>query len=213
MTELERLQMRTLIWKEWRQVRALFFMAIAILVGTALLPFTLLADPNFSILLRRDFVCAGAALASVLTCLGLGVIGYGLEFSDRTASYLATRPVTHNQVFLVKVGTGLLACLVVAFFAWVLVVATADTSMAGKPESDLRQWFVRWWLVAPTVFLAAQTTVLLIRPMVPALILASTVGILALYASLAASWWMLMPLWVVLVAASRFLASARLHAA
>jgi ABC-type transport system involved in multi-copper enzyme maturation permease subunit len=205
--------MRTLIWKEWRQVRALFFMAIAILVGTALLPFTVLADPGFSILLRRDFVCAGAALASVLTCLGLGVIGYGLEFSDRTAAYLATRPVTHNQIFLIKVGMGLLACLVVAFFAWVLVAITASTPIAHRPESELREWFARWWLVAPTVFFAVQTTVLLIRPMVPALIVASTVGILALYASLAASWWILIPLWAVLVAVSRSLASARLHAA
>lgn len=213
MTELERLQMRTLIWKEWRQVRALFFMAIAILVGSALLPFTVLADPAFSVLQRRDFVCAGAALASVLTCLGLGVIGYGLEFSDKTAAYLATRPVSHNQIFFIKAGMGLIACLVVALFAWILVFVTADSSLARRPESEIREWFARWWLVAPTVFLAVQTTVLLIRPLIPALIVATTVGILALYASLAASWWVLLPMWVGLVALSRFLASARLHTA
>jgi len=211
MTGLAKTQLKTILWKEWRQASDLFYLAVAILVGTAMLPFFALPGSGFEALFRRDFVCAGAALATVLTCLGLGVVGYGIEFNDRTAAYLATRPLSHNQVFFTKIGLGLLISMTVAFFAWVLVTVFADTVRTEGTHSVLREWFTHWWAVAPSVYLAVQSTVLLVRPMIPSLIAACTIGLLALYVSFHSPVWVLAPAWFLLGWASYLLARDRMH--
>lgn len=100
MTELEKLQLKTLLWKEWKQVRVFVALAVFIIVAFG-------GMAVFDEIDLIDTLPGGAMMASVLTTLGLGVLAYGLEINEKTVSYLATRPVTHPQVFLVKVSSPL----------------------------------------------------------------------------------------------------------
>ena len=77
MNTLEKRQVLTLAWKEWRQIRVLILLPILILV----IPMLTQADQH-----ERFFVATRVAagfFAAFLTCFAAGVTAYGLEFSGR----------------------------------------------------------------------------------------------------------------------------------
>lgn len=172
MTEFEWIQLRTLLWKEWRQVRGLFFMILAILVvGPLYLAWVegITRDTeNFMVMLFQ--------IAAFLGALGFGVLSYGLEFNDRTDQYLATRPLAHPRTFLVKVGLGLALSFVVGLVASAaaLIVARMMNQEWTYIAGEIAPY---WWVLAPCIYLAVLTAVLAVPPIVPSLIAACLIAL------------------------------------
>lgn len=172
MTEFEWTQLRTLLWKEWRQVRGLFLMVLAILV---LGPLFLAWSQGIT----RDtdsFLVVLFQIMAFLGALGFGVLSYGLEFNDHTDQYLATRPLAHPRTFLVKIllGAGLSAGL--GFFATLstlLVARVADEQWAYLAGSLAPYWLV----LGPCIYLAVMTAILAIPPIIPSLIAACLIAL------------------------------------
>jgi hypothetical protein len=207
MTELEKLQIKTLLWKEWKQVRVFVALAVFIIVAFGMMAV-------FDEIDLIDTLPGGAVMASVLTTLGLGVLAYGLEINEKTVSYLATRPVTHPQVFLVKVSLCLAVAWSVAFVAWILcwwMGPQVFTLKSAWFDESVDLFVARWWLYVPLAYLTVMFAVLAIRPIVPSLIVSISAGLGALYLAAVAPVWTLLLACPLLLLAAYLLASNRLH--
>jgi hypothetical protein len=207
MTELEKLQIKTLLWKEWKQVRVFVALAVFIIVAFG-------GMAVFDEIDLIDTLPGGAVMASVLTTLGLGVLAYGLEINEKTVSYLATRPVTHPQVFLVKVSLCLVVAWGIAFVAWFLCWWMGPQLFTLKSpwfNEDAVRFIARWWLYVPLAYLTVMVAVLAIRPIVPSLIVSITAGLGAFYLGAVSPIWTLLLVCPLLLVAAYLLASKRLH--
>ncbi len=162
-----RKQLLTLIWKEWRQIRILILLPALILLTPALIRSGIGAYYS----MMPAFTLAAGALATLLTCYAAGVSSYGMEFSGHTTAYLATRPTSPAKVFAIKVALGLLLCFVAAL-ASRLQVADREAERAVLLSPFFAIWLDRWWVIAPTAYLAVLLVTLLVREQLLALILA-----------------------------------------
>ncbi|MCA9413280.1 MAG: hypothetical protein KC944_18850 [Candidatus Omnitrophica bacterium] len=172
MTEFEWTQLRTLLWKEWRQVRGLFFMVLAILAGGPLY----LAWVEGITQDTDSFLVGLFQIAAFLGALGFGVLSYGLEFNDHTDQYLATRPLAHPRTFLVKTGLGL------ALSAAVGLVASIATLLVARMMNQEWTYIAGeiapyWWILGPCIYLAVMTAILAIPPIIPSLIAACLIAL------------------------------------
>ncbi|MCG3198381.1 MAG: hypothetical protein HUU16_00650 [Candidatus Omnitrophica bacterium] len=176
MTDFEKQQIRNLLWKEWRAIRDVVILCLALVVSPCFLAILFWESRVL------DLILAFLPTASVLACIGLGIQSYGLEFNERTSAYLCTRPISHTRVFLVKALIGLSG-------AWAVGIAAALQAggIAGflayqsKPIEGVQwliEWQIHWLFIAPATFLLVQVMMLLIPPMVPALIASIAVGLL-----------------------------------
>lgn len=203
MTELEKMQIKTLLWKEWKQVRVFVALAIFILVGFSGIAVLDTID-------LKETLSAGALIASVLTTIGLGVLSYGLEINEKTVSYLATRPVGHPQVFWSKVGLSLAV-------GWGVVLGSLIAWGMLEPGSfyehmeDSHPFILRSWLFVPSIYLTVLFFILAIRPIVPSLIVAISFGLMAFFGCAATPLWIVIPLCLLMLGACYFLARIRLH--
>jgi hypothetical protein len=204
MTTFEKTQLKTLLWKEWRQLAPVVYMSGLVIGICVAIPFFV------SEAKRGDTLSFGSMFASLLACFGTGVVSYGIEFSDRTNRYLATRPVLFRQVFFVKIALGLLVVWSFAFIAWAAVVLFNTGPIITylfRPTSP----FNHWWAYGPLVFAAVQFIILLVDPMVPSLILAIAGGLLALFFCPAFSPLSLIGICLVLLGGSYYLARWRMR--
>ena len=172
MTEFEWTQLKTLLWKEWRQVRGLFLMVLAILAGGPLY----LAWVEGITQDTDSFLVGLFQIAAFLGALGFGVLSYGLEFNDHTDQYLATRPLAHPRTFLVKAGLGL------ALSAAVGLVASIATLLVARMMNQEWTYIAGeiapyWWLLGPCIYLAVMTAILAIPPIIPSLIAACLIAL------------------------------------
>jgi len=206
MTEHEKLQLKTLIWKEWQPLQGFVYITIAF-AGLG----WYLSGPVGQHLGHERLIML-AIFTPILTCLGVGVMAYGLEFNDKTSAYLATRPTSHNQVFIVKVLLGLVLCLGVALFSRAYIALLLGNPLPGTQAAKWESHLNLWWLYAPTMFLSVQTVILLVRPIVPAIILSTSVGLAALYLCFNISAWQVVLAWPPLLVLSYFLSRWRLNA-
>ncbi len=176
MTPFEKQQIRTLVWKEWRQVRAVIGMAGGIFVLSLFMPL-------WSHMTIQQTFSLGTGMSFLMLSFGLGVVSYGMELNDHTNAYLITRPVEHWKVFMVKLLWSLVPVWIMAFLNAI----------------DCISWRV---LFAPAALLSVQFFILLIPPMVPALILSVSAGLLAV-------WYMkIVPMPLLLVLCCLFLAGS-----
>lgn len=208
MTELEKLQIKTLLWKEWKQVRV--FVALAV--------FIIAAFGGMAVFDEIDFfpsLVSGGMAASVLSILGLGVLSYGLEINEKTVGYLATRPVTHPQIFFVKVCLCLAVAWGMVFVTWMfcLMMTPQDSLLRGGVMfgHGVDYLILRWFLFVPLAYLTVMISVLAIRPIVPSLIVSISAGLVALYLGAIAPIWTLLIACPLLLLAAYLLASNRLH--
>lgn len=173
MTEFEWTQLRTLLWKEWRQVRGLFFMVLAILVGGPLYLAWVAGIGQASLVILMTFL----QFSLLMGAIGFGVLSYGLEFNENTDQYLATRPLAHSRTFIVKVGLGLVLSMAISFIANSEVailahVSNLDVNLALEPDPSLPLW-----LLSPCIYLAVMTAILAIPPIIPSLIAACLIAL------------------------------------
>lgn len=193
MTPFEKQQIRTLVWKEWRQVRVVIGLAVAIFVILPLMPL-------WSTIKAKDAFYMSTVIAFLLLSFGLGVVPYGMELNDHTNAYLITRPVEHKKVFWVK-------------FLWSLIPVWSLALMGAIQMVITGQELMNPWrlIFTPMVFLAVQFFILLIPPMVPALILSISAGLLAVWYLTIAPVSLLVVLCVLLPVGSYVLAGKRMR--
>ena len=194
MTPFEKQQIRTLVWKEWRQVRAVIFMAVGILVLMMLIPM-------WSPIRVKDSFYMGTGMALLMLSFGLGVVPYGMELNDHTHAYLITRPVDHWKVFVVKLLWSLVP-------VWSLALIGGIQLAIGDHPGEMNPWRL---IFAPMIFLAVQFFILLIPPMVPALILSVSAGLLAVWYLMIAPALLLPVLCGLFLAGSYILAGRRMR--
>lgn len=155
----------TLVWKEWRQIRVLLLLPVLIL----LVP--VVAGSRGGAYSMPNVTLIAGVVATFLTCYAAGVSSYGMEFSGHTTAYLATRPIAPAKVFAIKIAFGLLLCFAAALVSR-LQMAEGGAERAAKIGAFFAIWVKRWWLIAPTAYLAVLLMTLLIREQLLALILA-----------------------------------------
>jgi hypothetical protein len=194
MTPFEKQQIRTLVWKEWRQVRMVVGMAVLILVIMPLMPL-------WSPIQIQDAFYTGTAIAFLMLSFGLGVVPYGMELNDHTNAYLITRPVDHWKVFMVKLLLSLVP-------VWILALIGGIQLAIGNHPGEMNPWRL---IFAPMIFLAVQFFILLIPPMVPALILSVSAGLLAVWYLMIAPALLLPVLCSLFLAGSYMLAGKRMR--
>jgi hypothetical protein len=167
MTDFEKTQLKTLLWKEWRQINAVAYMGLFVIVIMTLMPWFLERAGKM-----WEGFAFGTLMASLLACFGAGVVSYGMEFNDRTQAYLSTRPVSHRQRFWAKMGVGL---AVVWFFNLLALNPFSRTTLFDLFKATEPGLGVCAGLTT-LVYLTVQFFILLIPPMVPALIFAISAG-------------------------------------
>jgi len=174
----EKNKLMTLLWKEWRQIRVLILLPALILLTPALIRSGI--STHYSMM--PAFTLAAGLLATFLTCYAAGVSSYGMEFSGHTTAYLATRPISPAKVFAVKVSLGLLFCFAAALLSR-LQVAPGEIEWTVRRSPLLGVWLNRWWVIAPTAYLAVLFVTLVVREQLLALILALLTTWLAVVAA------------------------------
>ncbi len=194
MTPFEKQQIRTLVWKEWRQVRAVIGMGMGIIILFLLMPV-------WSPMKLGDAIYMGTVMALLLLSFGLGVVPYGMELNDHTNAYLITRPVEHWKVFVVKLLWSL-------FPVWILAFLMVLCFLISGQQIHISLWRM---VFAPMVFLSVQFFILLIQPMVPSLILSISAGLLSIWCVRTTPWPLLVVLCGLFVVGSYMLAGNRMR--
>jgi hypothetical protein len=179
MTPFEKQQLQQLIWKEGRQVGGVLGLAVGINVFAASLP--LWTEVSW-----LDALTTGPVCALFIASFGLGVVSYGLELNDHTQAYLTTRPIAHWKVFLIKL---LWTLIPISLLALLTGICWEGSSHQG-PGSHERPLEFGFWILFPLVPLSIEFVILLIRPMIPSLIFAISVGIGFLWLLRFNPWWL-----------------------
>ena len=174
MNKINGKQIKTLLWKEYRQIRIII-----------LLPAILLSIPYMIKIYNHTFYIKNlqigmGMMATFLTCFLAGGICYGMEFWGHTRSYLSTRPVSAITVFLIKIIMGLVLCYGVA----IISVSLSSLGELGKMREDLPIDYLNilnsWWITVPAVFLASLIASMLVPLQFTSIILAFFASIISL---------------------------------
>ncbi|HNS33329.1 MAG TPA: hypothetical protein PKN36_10230, partial [bacterium] len=158
--------MKTLIWKEWREQRLFFFLAVGIIILSRIVPELILRYPGMDILdIITIRIYMSCFILPILFSLLLGVIPFTNEFIRNTKSFLLSQPVTAASLFWVKYFSGLLFLLVLILLSYLIF---------GIPFGSLSphdRWPV-FYLFLPMIIIysAAFFSSLLIRNSLPAFI-------------------------------------------
>ncbi|MFA5393916.1 MAG: hypothetical protein WC081_02340 [Candidatus Ratteibacteria bacterium] len=91
--------MKTLIWKEWREQRLFFFLAVGIIVLSRIVPYFL---PKRMVGYETYAVVFGCFILPILFSLFLGAISFTGEFIKNTKSFLLSQPLTSKRLFWTK---------------------------------------------------------------------------------------------------------------
>lgn len=159
-------QFLALLGKEWKQS----WPVLVLPVGFMLLTFYISQSPSVN---RAQAFLGGFWTTLLLTSIGLGIIGFGSEFQDKTAPFLATRPVPRDQILLAKLGIGVVFSLLVPWL-FITIDDFRFQLLEGLKENVLPLRL--WWLGAILAFLAAQFAMLLIPAAIPAVMSAILLG-------------------------------------
>jgi ABC-type transport system involved in multi-copper enzyme maturation permease subunit len=102
--------MKTLIWKEWREQRLFFFLAVGIIVLSRVVPY-FLPEKMLDYYLYMGACCL---IFPILFSLLLGATSFNGEFIRNTKPFLLSQPLTSRRLFWVKFLSGLIIFFVLA---------------------------------------------------------------------------------------------------
>jgi len=136
--------MKTLIWKEWREQRLFFFLAVGLIILSRvvikLIPKTFLDDEIYSLSMSL-FI-----LPSVFSFF-LGSTSFTNEFTRNTKPFLLTQPITAAKLFWVKYFSGLTLVIILVLVGIGILFAPVHgflKSLTGTPTI--------WTLLGVTYF-------------------------------------------------------------
>ena len=102
------------------------------------------------------------------TCAFIAHITYGTEFVLGTMPYLATRPVSYQRVFKVKLSCGLIAAFLVSVLGKLVFMLSNPVPGKNFESTWSASFDFGWWYLGPCAYLAAMTAILAIPSMIPA---------------------------------------------
>jgi len=115
--------MKTLIWKEWREQRLFFFLAVGfvILYGLASLIW-----PRISCLNGRNVWCFVIVLLPIVFSSGLSTSSFTSDFTKKTLDFNLSSPISSAKIFWVKFLFNLTLLFVLVLITKLLLRISAD---------------------------------------------------------------------------------------
>jgi ABC-type transport system involved in multi-copper enzyme maturation permease subunit len=102
--------MKTLLWKEWREHRLFFFLAVGIIFLTRFLLWFFRKE--LTSYYEEALGIFAHFIIPILFCLFLGVIPFTNEFTRNTKPFLLSHPVTAAKIFWMKFFSGLFLLII-----------------------------------------------------------------------------------------------------
>jgi len=163
--------MKTLIWKEWREQRLFFFLAVGIIILSRFVPKLLLERMlNYEVY----SVFMSYIILPILFSLFLGSISFTNEFTSNTKSFLLTQPITTARLFWIKYFSGLVLLFILLLLCHItLFIPFADLIRTGSGPVELTRIFSAVAIFLSSVIIiysAACFSSLLLKNSLPAII-------------------------------------------
>lgn len=105
---------KKLFWKEWREQRLFFFLAIGIIILSRLVPIFI---PKEVMHYEKYAGILSHFVLPILFSLFLGAISFTNEFTRNTKQFLLSHPFTPAKIFWTKFLSGLILLLILALLA------------------------------------------------------------------------------------------------
>jgi ABC-type transport system involved in multi-copper enzyme maturation permease subunit len=155
--------MKILIWKEWREQRLFFFLAVGIIFLTRFLLWFFRKE--MASYYEDALGIFAHFIIPILFCLFLGVIPFTNEFTRNTKPFLLSHPVTAAKIFWVKFFSGLfLLIILITLSHFVFGVDFGNYSKSSWP-------LIYLFLSAIILYSSAFLSSLLLKNTLPAILI------------------------------------------
>jgi len=162
--------MKTLIWKEWREHRLFFFLAVGIIIlsrtVTNLIPERFLDYEAYRLLMSL-------LLLPLLFSLFLGATSFTNEFTKNTKQFLFSQPVTASRLFWLKYFSGLALLIILVLLGIGLLIAPIHDfpeALITIPVNQLFLGTIYFFFLFIIVYSAACFSSLLLKNGLPAIL-------------------------------------------
>ena len=154
--------MRTLIWKEWREQRLFFFLAVGLIILSRIVPKLI---PERITDYKLYALTMSYLILPIVFSLLLGALSFTNEFTRNTKSFLLSQPITSARLFWVKYFSGLFLIFVLIFLSYLVF----DIPFSNLAPYD-RGAFFYIFLLMIILYSATCFSSLLLKNTLPAII-------------------------------------------
>ena len=158
--------MRTLIWKEWREQRLFFFLAVGLIILSKIVPSLIPRHPSITLDIKLYKLYMSYFVLPLLFSLLLGAISFTNEFARNTKSFLLTQPVSTARLFWVKYLSGLIVLAALILFTHLIF----GIHYREFDFSDTKNMWPAFYLFFPILYSAGCFSSMLLKNTLPAII-------------------------------------------